>query len=418
MTDHSPDKQADDLAKVLEISRAMVATEDLDSLLKLIIARSMELLHAERATLLLYDSAADELVSRIAAGLDELRVPAGAGICGATIASRRTINVPDAYADARFNPDVDRRTGFRTRNILSAPLFAYDGSLVGVLQVLNKRRGAFDDHDVLLAETLGAQAGVAIQRARLIEHFLAKQQMERAMRIARDIQRDLLPKESPRGAGFDVAGFNRPADETGGDIYDFVPRADGRWMLSVADATGHGIGPALIIAETRAILRAVGRGEPDPAAVLGAANDMLSADLDNGRFVTCFLGTLDLRAASLRYASAGHGPLLFYTRRDDRFEQTPASGPPLGIVEGTDFGPATRFDFQPGDFAVITTDGFFEASNARDEQFGMERMTDVLRKARDLPAAEMIEVLHAAVCEFAAGEPQADDLTAVVIRRD
>ncbi|HAU38255.1 MAG TPA: stage II sporulation protein E, partial [Phycisphaerales bacterium] len=85
---------------------------------------------------------------------------------------------------------------------------------------------------------------------------------------------------------------------------------------------------------------------------------------------------------------------------------------------GTDFGPPGRFDFQPGDFAVITTDGFFEASNARDEQFGMERMTGVLRQARDLPAAEMIEVLHAAVCEFAAGEPQADDLTAVVIRRD
>ena len=168
-------KRCDDLQKVLDITRAMVEASDLDSLLSLIIDRAMDLLDAERASLFLYDAATDELISRIAAGTDEIRIPARAGIAGATVTSGQTVNVPDAYADARFNGDVDRRTGFRTRSILSLPLQDYQGQLVGVLQVLNKRRRPFDDDDVTLAQTLAAQAGVMLQRARLIDHYAAKQ---------------------------------------------------------------------------------------------------------------------------------------------------------------------------------------------------------------------------------------------------
>jgi len=410
-------KRYQDLHKVLEITRLMATVIDLGELLQLIIDRSMELLDAERASLFLYEPQTNELVSRIATDADEIRFPADRGIAGATIQDGVTINIPEAYKDDRFNPEIDRKTGFHTRNILSVPLRDYQGELVGVLQVLNKRAQSFTEYDISLAETLSAQAGVSLQRARLIEHYVQKQEMERAMQIARDIQRGLLPGESPSISGFDVAGFSQPADDTGGDTYDFLSLPDGRWMLAIADASGHGIGPALVIAETRAMLRAISLQGCDVSAVLQTANDLLDRDLE-GRFVTCFLGVLDPATSAMTYASAGHGPLLFYDRKQDEFTELPVTGIPLGIMAGSDYGAATTKQFQSGDLAVITTDGFFEAANEAGEMFGITRMTELLHRDRDLPAATMIDNLRRAVSDFTAGQPQGDDLTAIVIRKE
>ena len=404
------------LQRILGITRLMAATADLDSLLGLIIDSSMELLDAERASLLLYDADTDELVSRIAVGAEEIRFPADRGIAGATISAGATINVPDAYEDDRFNPNVDKATGFRTQSILSVPLRDFKGGLVGVLQVLNKHDGTFSDRDLGLAETLGAQAGVSLQRARLMEHYAQKLEMERAMKIAREIQQALLPQEQPKICGFDVAGMCEPADKTGGDTYDFMPLPDGRWLLTVADASGHGIGPALVIAETRAMLRASSLQGCDLPQVLATTNGLLSADLE-GRFVTCFLGLLDPLAGRMTYASAGHGPMLFYDGRRGLFEQVSATSLPLGITAEVDYTEIVTHDFRPGDIAVILTDGFFEAINSSDEMFGLERLTNVLRRDCDLPAEQMIQRLHGEITDFIGELDPQDDCTIVVIRR-
>ncbi len=417
MSNAKKNKVFHDLSHVLEISRAMVAASDLNSLLGLIVDSGMELLDAQRASLFLHDAEAHQLCTRIAAGVDEIRVPDNLGISGATVTTGKTINVPDAYADDRFNPNVDKQTGFRTRNILSIPLFDYEGGLVGVLQVINKRGGAFDDYDVSLAETLASQAGVAIQRARLIDHFIQKQEMERAMQLAREIQQGLLPKGPPEIDGFDVAGFSKPADETGGDTYDFMPLPDGRWMFTVADATGHGIGPALVIAETRAMLRAITLHGSDISAVLRTANNLLTHDLGDARFVTCFFGILNAAESRLTYASAGHGPMLFYDRAGDEFREENATGLPLGIMGETDYDEIETVDLRSGDLAVITTDGFMEASNPEGEMFGVARMIDLIRENRDRSAEAIIDNLHAALLDFTQGQVQGDDLTAIVIRR-
>ena len=417
MNDQHSQTDSSNLQKVLEISRAMVATENLDSLLELVVQCSMDLLNSERATVFLYDEPNNQIVSRIAAGETEIRAPADRGIAGETISTGTTIVVPDAYKDDRFNPEVDKATGFHTRNILSVPLRSYVGSMVGVLQVLNKREGSFGDSDVMLAETLAAQAGVAIQRARLIDHYLKKQQMERAMRIARDIQQGLLPEANPKVCGFDIAGLSDPADATGGDVYDFMAAPHGRWAMIVADATGHGIGPALVIAETRAMLRAVCLQGAEVPVVMQTVNGLLASDLTDGRFVTCFFAVLDPLAATLTFASAGHGPILFYSRKSDNFSELPATGLPLGVLKEANFSLVSELKFEHGDFAVVTTDGFFEATNAADEQFGVERIKASLRRNRDLKAKEMIDNLHAEVNDYTAGLSQADDLTAIAIRR-
>jgi len=406
-----------DLQKVLEISRSMVAAADLDALLHLIVARSMELLDSERATLFLYDAPADELVSRIAHLSEEIRMPADRGIAGSCIRLRRVINVPDAYADDRFNPEFDHKSGFQTRNILAVPLPDYSDDLVGVLEVMNKRSGAFTDYDITLAETLAAQAGVAIQRARLIAHYIEKQRMQRSLEIAQEIQRGLLPKQDPEVGGFEIAGFSQPADETGGDIYDFLPMGEKRLGVIVADAAGHGIGPALVIAETRAMLRALSGQAADVCGVLATVNDLLASDLTDARFVTCFFGELDTAASVLTFASAGHGPMLLYDSRTGQFTQQAATAVPLGAFEGVAFDQVIRWELRPGDFAVILTDGLFEAFGADGTQFGIERVMELLARCQDMPARAMIETLRTTVMSYTGDQPQGDDFTAVLIRR-
>ncbi len=409
-------KAMEDLQKVLDITRVMAATVDLDDLLQLIIDRSMELLDAERASVFLYEEQTNELVSIVAAGSGEIRFPADRGLAGSAAQSKTTINVADAYNDDRFDSSVDHESGFHTRNILSIPLCDNQGGLVGVLQVLNKRGGDFSDSDINLAETLGAQAGVALQRATLMEHYVAKQEMQRAMEIAREIQRGLLPSGPPLITGFDVAGFSESADDTGGDTFDFLQLQDGRWLIVVADASGHGVGPALVIAQTRAMLRAIAMQGRDVSTILATSNDLLCRDLQ-GRFVTCFLGMVDPITGGVTYASAGHGPLLFYDYDTDEFDELPSTGLPMGVMEDADYSQVVARQFAPGDFAAITTDGFFEAANAEGEMFGMARLRQLLRDNRDLPSADMISVICKAVDEFTVGLRQADDLTVIIAKK-
>ena len=185
----SVERQLEDSKIILAVARKMTATMALQDLLDLILKSLREVLRAERSTLFLYDADKHELYSTIAHNVKEgIRFPASRGIAGAAAMERQTINIPDAYADPRFNPDVDRQTGFRTRCLLTVPLLGLENQLVGVVQVLNKVEGVFDRYDEWLADTLAAQAGVALQRAVLMEHYLEKKQMESRLAFAREIQ--------------------------------------------------------------------------------------------------------------------------------------------------------------------------------------------------------------------------------------
>jgi sigma-B regulation protein RsbU (phosphoserine phosphatase) len=410
-------REVRDLQVVLGVARAMAGAPDLGSLLTLILDALRHLLNAERSTLFLYDRATHELHGRIADRAEEVRFPADAGLAGAAARTRRTINIPDAYADPRFNREVDRQTGFRTRCLLTVPLTGTEDQLVGVVQVLNKADGVFTPYDEYLAEALAAQVGVAVQRATLLEHYVQKKQMEGALAIARDIQQGLLPRAAPRVAGYDLAGWSRPADQTGGDYYDFIPLADGRLAVVVADASGHGIGAALMISETRAYLRAFSGQTDLPTEVLDRANHWLCADQLEGRFVTAFFGILDPTGHRLDYASAGHGPLFWYDAGRKEVTVTPATGLMLAVLDPLPIRPVAPVAFAPGDLGVFLSDGLLEAPDPAGEQFGKERLIRVLTANAERPAAGLIEALRAAVDEFTAGGPQLDDFTVVVVKR-
>ncbi len=417
MTKQERDRQLAELNIFLDVSRELGASTELPPLLQKVEVAVRQVLDCERASVFLYDDARDELYSRVATGEEQIRFSARLGIAGEAFQKRGVVTVPDAYADARFNQAIDKKTGFRTRNILSFPMEGYDGSIVGVLQALNKRSGGFNERDEQRASDLAALAGVAIQRQILLDQFAEKQRMERDMALARDIQQSLLPKADPRVPGYSVSGWAKPADATGGDCYDYVPLEGNLLGILLADVTGHGIGPALIGAECRALIRALGSSYSDPAEILRRANVLLNEDLVAGRFVTSFLGALDASNHRLQYLSAGQGPLLHYRGSDSSCEELGACTYPLGILPQLERVESRTLDLSPGDLVILATDGFFEWENPDGLQFGTQRVIDVVRQCCDQSPQALIRALHDRVVAFGAGTPQADDLTIIVIKR-
>ncbi len=415
-------KEIEDLRTLLDVSRQLGATIELPELLGSIVQAAIRVLSCERATVFLYDREANELYSVVAEGTQEIRFSADQGIAGDAARTGQIINVPDAYADPRFNQEIDKKLGFRTRNLLTFPLSDFDGTLVGVLQALNKKPESvsFSDYDENLASTLSAQAGVAIQRQMLLEAYAVKQKQDRDLELARKIQQELLPKSDPSVDGFDIAGWNRPADETGGDSYDFHALSDDRLLLTLADAVGHGIGAALIIAQCRSLLRAVvSTTSHDLPATVAQVNELLYQDLLPEQFVTSFVGILDPASAQLTYVSAGQGPLLVYRAAEKNALELPATSLPIAIAPAVPFEAGEPIAFAPGDMLVLVTDGFFEWSRPGDkgDQFGTKRLIEVIRENDQLPAAEIIQRLYSAVHTFAEGSVQDDDLTAIIVKR-
>ena len=229
-----------------------------------------------------------------------------------------------------------------------------------------------------------------------------------------------MPTSDPSVRGYDIAGWNRPADQTGGDCYDFLALDDGRLGVVLADAVGHGIGAALIIAECRALLRAVLSTTQDLPAAVGRVNALLYSDLRPEQFVTAFIGILDPAQARLSYVSAGQGPLLLYRAADQSVVELPATCFPFAIVPDGEFLPGEPIQLEPGDLFILLTDGFYEwqrpGAAGKAEQFGMERVREVVRANADKSARAISDRLYDAVRAFGEGTVQNDDLTIVIIK--
>ena len=237
------------------------------------------------------------------------------------------------------------------------------------------------------------------------------------LQVAQSIQQSLLPRDTPHLAGFDIAGWNRPADDTGGDYFDWKTLPDGKVVVSLADVTGHGIGPALLASVCHAYARSNFASARDLTTALERINEELGADLTTGRFVTFAAAVCCPGCPDVEVLSAGHGPILIYSRPEDRFTEMNAQGLPFGILPSFRPDPAAHLQLQSGDLVLLVTDGFFEWENDRGEQFGVPRMEGVIRASRDAASAEIISRLYETVTAFSNGTKQQDDLTAVIIKR-
>lgn len=405
------------LRQILEVTRKLAAPFDLDTMLAEVVDASRQVLNADRGTVFLYDKKANELVVRVGTDLGQIRIPANKGIVGESAQTRTLINVPDCYADDRFNRAIDRQTGYRSRCMLTIPLIGYEESLIGVLQILNKNEGVFDEQDEYVAQALAAQAAVVLHRATITEQIIASERLDREISVARDVQMGTLPKSMPDIEGYDFGGAFAPTDQTGGDLYDFVPLDDKRLFLLMGDATGHGIGPALSATQVRAMLRVAIRLDSSLDDAFIHINDQLCEDLPDDRFVTGFFGLLDADAHTVRFHSGGQGPIMHYQAEMGEFEWHPATTFPLGYMPQSDLQPPVTSVLEPGDVLGLISDGIYEYENEHGAQFGRQGVIRVLDDNPDASAQALVDKIMTAAREHGGTAPQADDITIVLARR-
>lgn len=354
--------------------------------------------------------------ARVVAG-----VPSNWGLAGVCAQSRRTVNAADGPRDPRYNACIDVVAGPGSSAILSVPLLARDADLVGVLQLTNPVRGSFDAADENTAALLAGHAADAIQHERLLVENLLRMKMERDLDAARTIQEGVLPRTLAVPHGYTIAALSRPAEQTGGDIYDAIwmgPTERSPVALLLADASGHGIAPALSVVQVRAMLRLGLRLGASLVDIVRQIDAQLVEDLADDQFVTAFVGCLDHETHRLEYHSAGQGPLLHFHAAEQRAEWRGATALPLGVGDlGTGVG-LPHMAIEPGDFVALLTDGFYECAGPDGNLFGPERVAEVLSRRHAGGAADALHALVGELDAFAAGTVQDDDLTAIIVHRN
>ncbi|MCA9875242.1 MAG: SpoIIE family protein phosphatase [Anaerolineales bacterium] len=302
------------------------------------------------------------------------------------------------------------------RNMLLVPIKVRDAE-TAVLGMLNKLDGDFNSPDIKLAGAIADFTGAQIENVIMHQENTEQARLQTEMELAQRIQVHLLPQEPPGIAGLDLWAASWPASRVGGDFYDFIIGANQPFTFTVGDISGKGVPAALLMAMTRTVIRTKTKVTPipTPQVVMGRSNQELYEDFTKlSMFATVFVGQYDPVNRRLLYANAGHSPVIYCPEGGDA-RLLRADGTPMGILP-TSLSKDQWIDFQPGDVLVVATDGFSEARNAQDKEFGYDSLTLLVQSLAHKPARAIAEGIYRTVSRFSNGMSQADDQTLVVLK--
>lgn len=241
--------------------------------------------------------------------------------------------------------------------------------------------------------------------------------LQSELELASEVQKNLLPSPLPELPGYEIAAFSIPAKHTGGDYYDCLEIDSQKTILMLADVTGHGVGPSLMTASSRAYFRAILEQQTELSEVIQQANRLLHRDLCSGQFVTLAALILDTRSHRIKFMSAGHGPTLVVRNQTGSIDELPAQSIPLGIDAPIPLEDALEIELKPGDMVAMFSDGCYDARNSAGEKFGQERLTALLKLNRAKPVKEITAIFEHEENKFSENTPQADDMTMLLLKR-
>ena len=395
-----------ELESLYDVGLSIAGTLDLESLADDVLLKSVSLLNARSGTLVVQHAGEEGAVfvrdfgaSLVAGGLP-LDLPDGVLVLNDR--AERPGMLVDAPAE----------------KLLAVPIRS-DGKGLGLLVVADKenRKGGIDDFDSADARILSLfanQAAIALENARLHREAVEKEKIEREIELAASIQRVLLPSVLPDVPGLEVAGGNRPTRQVGGDYFDVLPLPDGSVVLCVADVSGKGVPAALLVSTVHACVHLLlDGGGLDLPSLVARLNRHLYGFSVTRKYATLFLARYEPATRTLRWVNAGHNPGLLVS--GEGLTLLESGGVPVGMLPGVTH-PEEKTSLSPGDLLVLYSDGITEANDPREEEFGMERLTRLVRAGASLPAAELSASIFDEVSSFAAGQPQYDDQTVLVAR--
>jgi sigma-B regulation protein RsbU (phosphoserine phosphatase) len=319
----------------------------------------------------------------------------------------------DLGVDDRFT--LPPETGTSIRNMLCVPLIA-KGDLIGYLAVFNKKNGAkFEDKDRRLLVIIASQSAQIIENSRLYEEEKEYLMLKEEMKVATQIQNNLLPDKNPEILGYEIVAFNIPAKEVGGDYYDFIELDEMTLGFCIGDITGKGMPAALLMASLQASLRSQALINRETNICVENINKLLYRNTEASKFATLFYGMLDRQNHKIHYCNAGHDqPLVF--RANKLHSKLEVTGMLLGVVDEAKYE-CKSISLEPDDIVVIYTDGITEAMNKDSEEFGFDRTVNVIEDNAEESASFILQQIYEQVNSHSSGYQQSDDITIMVIKR-
>ncbi len=346
------------------------------------------------------------------------RAPLDSGILGFCLEMGEPVHIRDLQHHAAHLGGA--MPGGHSVAVLLSPLRHANRDL-GVLAVARRHQdGRFTTNDFDVFRFAAEQSAFALGNARIHREAHEKRAIESELQNAREVQRILLPQDDPQIPGFRITGTNLPARIISGDYYDYIDLGGGLFGIAIADVSGKGVPAGLLMAMCRSVLRSVAPGEFSPSLAMAAVNRQLFPDIREDMFISMAYGILNTENGTLTLSRAGHDPALWFHQSTATVELLRSPGLALGIDSGAVFERVTRdqeIPLAPGDCVLFYTDGVREATNADDEEFGMERLSNVFRDAAPHGAEAVLASIQEQLKEFSGEGPQLDDITLVAIQR-
>jgi sigma-B regulation protein RsbU (phosphoserine phosphatase) len=409
-------RAVEELSILNDLSRAIGASLDPGEIMGTVVRRSLRAVGAEQGVITLVDKQASDpsktLVRAMVSSLQHEQFHLNQALLGWMHLNKKPLLINEPLSDERFR---GVRWDASIRNLLCAPLIA-KGELTGVLTVYNKKAGGtFTEDDLRLLAIIGAQSAQIVENARLNEQEKLFLKMRQEVGLAARIQNDLLPSAVPEIPGYDLAGRNLPAQEVGGDHYDFIPIDGTKIAICVGDVSGKGLPASLLMSNLQATVRSQTLSNPSPRECVTRSNTLLYRSTSPEKFATLFYCILDYAKHTLTFCNAGHEfPFLISGKGTIRRLET--GGLAVGMLEEFPYSEET-VTMEPDDLLVVCSDGVAEAMDLNQSQFGDERLTRVLLEYRGMTATQVVEEVIAHIREHAGSAPQMDDVTLVAVKR-
>lgn len=408
-----------ELSVLNDIATAISSTQPINQIIDQIIVRCIKHLNVEEGTIVLWkpekeDKPFQTMIRKQDTSKLRLPIRLDNQLTGWMLKNKKPLLVNDFKADNRFKMLGDEELPFKS--ILSVPMTT-KGKLIGLLTVFNKKGdNLFTQNDQKVLSIIAAQSAQVIESARLYEEEKALISLREEMRMAKNIQLNLLPKSIPKVEGYQIAAVNIPARDVGGDYYDFINLENNRLVFCLGDITGKGMPAAMLMANLQAALRSQTLVQNDCSKCINIVNKLLFRSTEPDRFATLFMGVLDSKLNNLEYCNGGHDqPLLF--SKGNKPIGLEATGLLLGCFENSEYS-IGEIKLQPGNVLVVYSDGITESMNESEEEFGLETLEQIVDKLQDKNANEILEDVLTSVKLHSKGVSQSDDLTLMIIKRD
>jgi sigma-B regulation protein RsbU (phosphoserine phosphatase) len=318
----------------------------------------------------------------------------------------------------KISTHLSKLKGIRFRSILAFPIYV-KGENIGTLALLKELAESFNKEMTKIVSTFANQAGISIENFRLMEEALQNERYKEELKIAKTVQKSLLPDVLEQDSDFEIAAFSESADEVGGDYYDTLRTTDHQVALIIADVSGKGTTAAFHMSQMKGIFHSLAQQCIEPDEFMRRANTALIYCLERGSFISATFFIINTQTKKVHYSRAGHCPVLYYRDVDDSVKYFKDKGIALGMVRNKSYGSfiqPNQFDYQSGDIMVLYTDGITEAKDRKGEEFGYERLAQVLQEVKSFSPKEIQDHLINKLYEFSGTKNINDDYTTMIVK--